>query len=155
MTTEAYAINARTLGASNLTQGEWASAGAVISHGGKLLLAETDGLFEAAGTSNVAGKLTTGKLILNNGAPFNIFKVVPFIRATAKVVLTLTTFYRGTETDYGPFSFALPSRDDLRPYPVDVGRGHRGSSYIIDLSCTGQWECRGIEIYYLQYTQRP
>jgi hypothetical protein len=154
MTTESYSINATTLAPAKLVGDQWENVVDLAEHEGNIVLLTSAGLYDLSTEGSVATKFRTGKLKLAGGQPFNIFKVLMLLRASAPVQVTLYAEDSGTENTYGPYSFELFERDSLREYWVRTGQGHRGTSYMIEISCTGYMELGNMEIYYVPASRR-
>jgi hypothetical protein len=103
-------------------------------------------------TAGVAGQFKTGKLVLNDGFKYSLVGVLPLVRADADVLVTVSAQYDGVETEYGPF-IATVNADEFREYYVRIGRGLRGTSYSVKLSCSGQWACQGVKLYIVRHSR--
>ena len=128
----------------------------VVSYDGKLYGLAADGLYTLTDTATgVSGSVKTGKLKLNGDNSFTLHKVVPYIKSDSEFYITLR--YQddsGVEQTIGPYSSELPVDGTLREWPVKTGRGHRGTWYSVEISCEGQFECYGLELFYTPHMRR-
>lgn len=145
-----YVINAETFSQTTYT-GKFSDVHALCELDGETYAIADDGLYKQSGDdddgTDISWSITTGKLRLNGGAPFNIFQVTPLLRADNTVSFNLLMKYRGNATTIGPFSLTFPDRDELREWPTQTGEGHAPTSYALQFSGTGQAELRGLDVY--------
>ena len=149
-----YVFNTSTLGITQFSGDEWDGVLGIGEISGKRLMVTADGLYEVTGSDAVTGSIKTGKIFLVNGALFNLYRVDTILKADNPVSVTLYSEYNGVESIHGPYTQDPEGRAEFRKWKFKAARGPRGTSWAIEISCAGQWECRGLQMHVAIYQKR-